>query len=451
MRFERRMVTLLILLAVLGAPALGLRLLCVGHACDEPIRSTASIPFCSLDGELRELIANGFREGRSPDVLAVPARPVGGGTYFDKKKPGPEWPSSDAVRSTRVPIAFRTPTLGIRVGDAEETRLPSGTGLDDIAPTIATLTGLDRPHPEVRSGRAVPGVEAADDVRLIVQIVWKGVGSEDLERDDADAWPTARALVDGFGTMDGRAMSLPLDPSAALTTIGTGGVPAQHGITGSLLRNDSGQVREAWSADAPVSVIAGLADDMDELTSQRALVGMVADQPADRGLIGDNWYVDGDKDDFVLANRPFDVVERAQALLKDGYGEDSIPDLLAVALERPIPQMDDITFEIIQAALDKVGEESVLIAFSATGSAAGEGALASGAVTRKVDSTIPGSTEVVSAGAPGGLYLDQDVVAKEALDDDAVLSALENVRDASGTRIFKDVFPAIAVSFGRYC
>lgn len=443
------MVTLLLLVAVVGAPALGLRLLCVGHSCDEAVSATATIPFCSLPAQLRQLIANGFREGRSPDVLAVPSTPVAGGTYFDKK-PKTEWPSLDAIGSTRVPIAFRSPGFGTRIVSDDTGKVPAGTGLDDIAPTITELVGLERPHPEVRSGRAIPGVAAGGgDIRLVLQIVWKGVGSADLER-DTDAWPTARSLIDGFGTMDGRTGSLPTDPAAVLTTIGTGGTPAQHGITGSILRGDAGQLREAWSDKAPVSVIAGLGDDLDELTGQEARIGMLADQPTDRGLIGKDWYVEGDADDFVVT-RLAHVAEAVQRLIKDGYGDDETPDLLAIALEGPLAQMDDATHAMIELAIDAVGDDALAVAFSTTGSSAGKAALPAAVVVRQVERAVTPTREVVSASIPGGLYLDQDVIVEETLSDDDILGALKGLADDRGRRVFEDVFPAIAVSFGRYC
>jgi sialate O-acetylesterase len=43
-------------------------------------------------------------------------------------------------------------------------------------------------------------------------------------------------LDDGAGTLEGETGSLPIDPAATLTTVGTGGLPSQHGITGSFVR-----------------------------------------------------------------------------------------------------------------------------------------------------------------------------------------------------------------------
>lgn len=445
MQFERRLVSLLVLLALTGAPALGLRLLCAGHSCDQPVSSTATIPFCSLPAELRELVANGSREGRSPGVLAVASRPVRGGTAFSPKDVQPEWPSVAAIASTRVPIAFG----GVGISAAGDEAIPGGTGLDDVAPTIAELMHLQRPHPEVRSGRALAGVGGNQAFPLTLQIVWKGVGSDDLEA-QPEAWPTARRLVDGFGTMDGRTRSLPADPAAVLTTIGTGGTPEQHGITGTLIRDDSGRLHRAWTKNAPISVIAGLGDDLDEVTDQRARVGMVADAATDRGLVGGTWYVAHDDDELAVSQRPNEIVREVELLLEDGYGGDDVPDLLAVTLRGAIHKMDRVTKRLIDASVAAVGSDRLAIAFTSTGSVSGAG-LSAARVTSQVEEALSAGDGVVAASAPGGLYLDQATIAQEEIADDDILTALRRVEDRGGRRVFRDVFAAIAVSFGRYC
>ena len=148
----------------------------------------------------------------------------------------------------------------------------------------------------VRTTRCAPGFrptgspDASHEPSLVVQVVWKGVGSADLEA-HPHAWPFLRATIDqGGGTLEGTTGSLPLDPTATLTTIGTGGLPTQHGITGTIIRGDDGDVAPAWGAGAPGSVIATLADDLDRDTDQRALIAGVLSSRSDRGIIGDGWY-----------------------------------------------------------------------------------------------------------------------------------------------------------------
>jgi hypothetical protein len=76
----RRLVGLLIMSALVAAPAVVLRAACVGKTCGSPDATQARVPFCPLPDRLKSLISAGYRDKRSPDVLAVPAGPVAGGT-----------------------------------------------------------------------------------------------------------------------------------------------------------------------------------------------------------------------------------------------------------------------------------------------------------------------------------------------------------------------------------
>ena len=166
-----------------------------------------------------------------------------------------------------------------------------GTGLDQIAPTLAAAMGYDRSHDEVRAGVPAEGVaDAADEPSLVVQVVWKGVGSADLEA-HPHAWPFLRATSPTVAARSkGPPGSLPLDPTATLTTIGTGGLPTQHGITGTIIRGDHGDVAQAWGPGAPVG-------DRDAGGRPRprhgsgAMIAGVLSSRSDRGIIGDGWYV----------------------------------------------------------------------------------------------------------------------------------------------------------------
>ncbi|MGH2695006.1 MAG: hypothetical protein ACRDJJ_09380, partial [Actinomycetota bacterium] len=130
---------------VLGVPAVFAHALCLGQSCAAS-ESAAPTPFCGLPTELRRLVAAGFREERSPDVLAVAAKSVVGASSYGAEA-APEWPSARQVAATRVPLAF----LGTGVNGTAS--IAAGTGLDDVGPTLAEIIDFDIPHPEVRSGR----------------------------------------------------------------------------------------------------------------------------------------------------------------------------------------------------------------------------------------------------------------------------------------------------------
>ncbi|MDQ4143108.1 MAG: hypothetical protein M3198_05060, partial [Actinomycetota bacterium] len=242
-----RLLSLVIVVAALGAPAAVLRGLCAGNSCDEEASASSEVPFCSLPPEVREPFAAGF-EGelhRSPDILGVTGDSVVvGGSAYGPGAARPPWPS---VRpsSERVPVAFS----GTGVSAVA---IPDGTGLDDIAPTIAEILALRRPNPQVRSGEAIEGIASGETPRLVIEVALKNVGSRDVEA-DRGAWVSLRELLDQeASTLDARVGSVPVEPTASLTTIGTGGLPHQHGMVGTLVRNDEGDVVRAWGARSPV-------------------------------------------------------------------------------------------------------------------------------------------------------------------------------------------------------
>lgn len=426
----RRTLILLALVMVAGAPAVALRAFCAGHSCDEPANASSEVPFCSLPGEVRSRVAAGFREGRSPDLLAVAAAE---GLVAGESRPRVPWPSASGGDSTGVPIAFFGEGL-----DPGAT-IPDGTGLDDVAATIADVIGFDRPHPDVRSGEAVEGIASGSSPRLVVEIVWVGRGSDDLER----APFARRAISAGPSTLEGDTTSLPVDPVAVLTTIGTGGRPSQHGITGTFVRDDSGKLRAAWSDRSPVSVIATLGDDLDEELGGDPVIGIVAARRSYRGAIGGNWYIDVDRDEVVRTKRGREARD-ASKLLGSSFGADEVPDLAVVVVESG-PRGLDAVFRTVLKRAGKVSDGSVAFVFTATGRTGGERVFDPGA--------LPGDdvAALVERVVPGGLFLDQDELARRQVSEDQVLRSLAEVTDGSGEPLFADAFPAIAVAFGRYC
>jgi hypothetical protein len=436
-----RRATLLALVALaLAAPAVAFRVLCVGRACPERAGPPGPVPFCSLPAETRDLLAAGFRDGRGPHVLAVAGQtPVVGGD--GPGLPSVAWPGVRPDDAGRVPLAFAG------TGVAPGAEVPEGTTLDAVAPTVAELIGLDRPHPGVRSGRALPGVAEGPAPRLVLLMVWKGVGSTDLEA-RPDVWPNLRAVVRGeAGTLQARVGFLPLDPAAVEATVGTGALPSDHGITGALLRNDRGEVVTAWGAGTPFSVIAGLGDDLDELRNQAPRIGLVGTAEWDRGLIGGTWYLENDRDDVVLERRPDRQVAAAAELLATGYGRDDTPDLLAVAMEGPPAKLDQALGDLVRLADEAAGGRAASVV-TATGAARSSGGVEAAEVLTDLRADLG---PAVKAAGVGGFFLDTEAMAAEGIAGDRAVRAVRRLAGPDGGSLFDDVFPQIAVTFARYC
>jgi hypothetical protein len=436
--FGRRTLSLLVVLGVLGIPALLLRAFCAGHSCDVEASATSEVPFCSLPQALRSRVDAGWREGRGPEVLAIAHDDfiIAGGSDYGQSRLRPQWPSGN-LDAARVPIVFSGDGIGT-------SSIPPGTTLDRIAPTLAEVIEFERPFPEVRSGRPIPGVAAGEAPRLVLQVILKGVGSDDLE-DDPNAWPYLEEMMSsGAATMDGDTGSLPLDPAAIVSTVGTGGLPRQHGITGSLVRNDGGELVRAFSERADSPIIATLSDDLDESQNQQPIIGLVGTSAGDRGAIGGEWYGRGDKDEVVID--PRDPEGAALEMLTHGFADDEFADVLAIALNGEIGRIDKALKRIVNAAV-RVSEGSVAIAVVGTGSDA-TGDLDGAAIASDVDA---GAGEpLVEAAVPGGLFVDQKMLAELELSEDVVIDEMARLTGPEG-RLFADVFPAIAVSFARYC
>jgi hypothetical protein len=452
----RRLAQLLVMLAVVAAPAIVLRFLCFGDSCEEQTKAgPTSVPFCVLAPEIRDLVGYGYRQGRSADVLTV----VGDGSVRGRvPASGPtgaadEWPGLGSEAATRVPIALAGPGM-------PAARLAPGTGLADVAPTLAQAIRLKWPFPQLRDGEALQaGGEGANErPRLLLLVAWKGAGSEELRLSAGD-WPFLRSLMrEGAGTLDGRTGSFPIDSTAALATAGTGGLPASHGITGTIIRNDEGALVQAWSPRAPVTIIAGLGDTLDHELAERPMVGLVGTESFDRGAIGGGWYGERDDDDvrIVPADR---APAAAEAMLAAGYGRDATPDLLAVTLDGSPAAMDRATKSIVEAARAATGG-SVAVAVVGTGWSPTEAETAAstpgqlqtvnaGEVVKEVERSA--GAPVVEAAVPGALFLDQTVLADRSISDGRIVEALGSMTVPGGGPLFADAFPAFAISFARYC
>jgi hypothetical protein len=429
---RRRLLLLLTALAVLVAPAIVLRAACAGKSCPEPPAAAQPPPFCGLPEDRRALIAAGFRDTRSPDVLA-----------FEKVatdlEGGPTLGWSMDPEATHVPLVLVG--SGVRPG-----ALPEGITLDRLAPTLELIAGLRRPHPDTRTGTALHGV-ARRGFRppLLVVIAWKGVGAEGLLR-HAGSWPRLRSLLrEGISTMDATTGSVPLDPAAVLSTIGSGALPSHHGVTGTLLRAMDGAVAPAWSARAPLPVIAFLGDDLDESAGQRSRIGLVAGAPTDRGLIGGTWYLGHDQDDVLLGGRPAASVAD---LLHAGYGaHDGAVDLLGVVLDGGVEAMDRATGAIVRLVRERIPDALVAVTSTGEGEATAEVASAEALIAElEREANTPG---VVAAAGAAGVFLDPQTAGTGNVSDPVASRAL--VRGAARLRVDLVAFPGYAVTLRRFC
>ena len=430
---------------LIGLPAVALRFACVGKSCPVAAAAPPPVPVCPRPAAMKAQIAAGYGDGRSPVVLGVPARQgaVTGGTGPTPARLG--WPAIAPAPDTSVPIVF----VGRGVSPG---RLPPRTGLDQVAPTLASIMGFRRSHPEIRAGVAIPGVARVAHPALVLMVGWAGVGWSDLSGHLSRTQWLRSALGSGAGTLRGTTGSVPLDPASTLTTMGTGGLPRQHGITGSLLLGPGGTVVPAWGAGSPLSIIATLADDWSQARPD-ASIGLIAPGSADRGLIGGNWYVGHGPVDLRFGGDPL-AAERS--MLRQGYGTDGTTDILGVVLNGSPGRVDRETASLVRAANAATGGSLTVVV-------AGTGSMGSAAIPAAMPPAVTG-TEIAARidaalGAPGlitgvgggGVFINNKVMTSRTLSTSDVSSAMAALHEPGGAPLFDSTFPGFAVAFGKYC
>ncbi len=426
---------------LVALPAAAARIACLGSTCEAQAETAAPTPFCGLPGDVRSRLSEGYRAGASPDVIVVTAARAGitGSVGVSRPAPG-AWPALGSP--DRVPLAI--------VGDGVDpgTSIPDGVTLDGVAPTVAALIGFERPHPEIRTGDAIEGTWQRSTPRLVLLVAITGVGSAQVE---GGSWPFLHDLMsEGAGTLGAAVGALPLDPTATLTTLGTGAMPRQHGVTGTFLRDRDGRLVRAWAAAAPGSVVATLADDLDEGYGQDALVGLVAPDRADLGLIGDGWYPGHDRDLLAIEATAHDRMSEFQGALRGGFGLDDTPDLLGVVLDGTEPDADAQLREVVRSARRVTGGR-LLVAVAGTGPGPRIDGLAAGDVVRGAEAATGIDAPLIEAAIPGGLFLDRDALTEAGITGRVVQESLLDLRAGAGSPLFADAFQGYAVSFGRYC
>jgi hypothetical protein len=321
------------------------------------------------------------------------------------------------------------------------------SGLDQLAPTIALAIGLHRAHPEVRHGQVIADVvHGGAPAPLVVVIVWKGFGSVALDT-AVSPWLDLRRSIRSstsagdVGVAGGLATagSLPLDPTAVEATIGSGGLPSQHGITGTWLRNERGAPTRAFGRGAPQPVIATLGDDLDRATHGRALIGLIGSDSGDAGLTGDAWYGTGPVRDRTIEPGK-DPAAAVRTFIDRGWGANATPDLLAVALGRHVGADDRDTSAIVSEVLRSVPDATVVVT--------GTGSLGPPA-TATTPSQPTGTVRIPTGGVAGGYFLDR--AAGAAASASTVVDAMDAETAPDGNPLYADAFASYAVRFGRYC
>jgi len=247
---------------------------------------------CALPEDELVRIRRGHHRVHSEDVTIVPLPPNYSGSFRVTSHSGP-WHYLQ-----NVPLVLYGPGH-IRA----EGRIEGEVSITDVYPTVGHLTGVDLPARTGKLLRAAVGAKATSP-KLIVTIVWDGVGRNVLERWEG-RWPTLERLErEGASYLDAVVGSSPSITPATHASLGTGSYPMEHGVTAIEYRASDGKVRGVLPGKNPSDLkLSTFADEIDLALGNEPLVGMLAWKNWQMGMMGrGSAHEGGDADQLALAS-----------------------------------------------------------------------------------------------------------------------------------------------------
>jgi hypothetical protein len=247
-------------------------------ATNDPVERT-----CALKPKILVRLWRGFYRKRGGDLNMVPQAPNYSGGFAVPGHTGP-W---DYLQ--KVPLVLYGPRRIRARGE-----LSRHANITDVFPTVGALTGVGL---EPRDGRVLREalVDSTEGTpKVVVTIVWDGVGRNVLE-EWSDRWPNLRALTEG-GTsyVNATVGSSPSITPATHANLGTGSWPRGHGITAINMRADDGTMTTAIKDRNPKDLeLTTYADEIDRALGNEPVVGMVAWKSWHMGMLGHGTGVPG--------------------------------------------------------------------------------------------------------------------------------------------------------------
>jgi Type I phosphodiesterase / nucleotide pyrophosphatase len=231
---------------------------------------------CDSLRPLIQRVRRGWYQGRSPELGFVVREPNVMGLAPNPPHDG-AW---DFL--AEVPLVMYGPGVIAARGIVDKP-----ASMVDLAPTAAALVDFDS-WPS-RSGLArVEALEpGAPPPRLVVTIVWDGVGDNVL-RAHPNAWPFLKRIM-GRGTAYSEMTigSTPSNTAPIHASLGTGAFPRAHGVVSVSQEDSSGRAVDPWADEDPSTLeLATLGDLYDRSRDNAPEIGVVATVNWHLGMIG---------------------------------------------------------------------------------------------------------------------------------------------------------------------
>lgn len=245
---------------------------------------------CGLKSGWLERIWRGYVPGRSEDISIVPSLPNFAGGFYSVNHSGP------FEYLQQVPLVLYGPGR-IRASG----RVHRPVTIADVYPTVGRSLNVRLPS---RDGSLLEEalVEGAGITpKLVVTVVWDGVGRNVLER-WPEQWPTLRRLErEGTSYLNATVGSSPSITPTTHATLGTGAFPRKHKVAGIFLRKHD-TVVEAFEETSPVDLrMSTYGDDIDAALGNRPKVGMLGWSNWHLGMMGHGAGTDGgDRDHAAI-------------------------------------------------------------------------------------------------------------------------------------------------------
>jgi predicted AlkP superfamily pyrophosphatase or phosphodiesterase len=245
---------------------------------------------CALEEELLLRIWRGHDDESSEDITTVPLEPNYAGSFNVTSHSGP-W---DYLQ--RVPLVLYGP--GIIKAQGKPLERPAS--IVDVYPTAGMLSNVSLPP---RDGQVLDeAVDAgfSESPKLILTIMWDGVGRNVLER-WPEAWPTLKRMErKGTSYQNAVVGSSPSITPATHSSLGTGAYPRKHGVTAIEYRDQAGKVSTAFAMRDPGGLdLTTFADEIDRELGNRPLAGLIGWRSWHQGMLGHGSMTPGGDNDHL--------------------------------------------------------------------------------------------------------------------------------------------------------